>query len=243
MRRATLSRIGVLAVSILLATGLRVPESVAAKLDDMLLTQFRIDQLEYRATDGTDNVSWEADAWIGNDDHKLAFLTEGEKPVEGKLEKAEFQLLYRRPISDFFDGQIGVRHDIRPNPDRTYGVIGINGLAPYFFEADASLFIGEKGDVFARFEAEYDVLITQKLILQPAAELNLAFTEDKAIEVGRGVSTLEAGLRLRYEIEREFAPYVGLHWERKFGKTADFAREESEPVDSLLFVGGVRLWF
>ena len=219
-----------------------IPAS-AAMMDDKIHTQFMVDQLEYRATDGTDYIAWDINGWIGNDDHKLAIKSEGEKPTEGKLEKAEFQLLYRRPVSDFFDVEAGLRHDIRPDPDRTYGVIGIAGLAPYFFETDASLFVGEKGDVVARIEAEYDLLLTQKLILQPTAEMNLAFTEDRAIHVGRGVSNVELGLRLRYEVVREFAPYLGVHWERKFGKTADFAREDREAVDSLFFVGGLRFWF
>lgn len=233
-----------LAIALLLALpGLSPSAASAAMMDDEIQTLFMVDQLEYRAADGTDNLAWDINGWIGNDDHKLAFKTEGEKPVEGKLEKAEFQLLYRRPVSDFFDAQAGVRHDIRPDPDRTYGVIGVNGLAPYFIETDTSLFVGEKGDVFARLEAEYDLLLTQKLILQPTAELNLAFTEDRAIHVGRGVNDIEFGLRLRYEIEREFAPYLGVHWERKFGKTADFAREEGEAVDSLFFVAGLRFWF
>lgn len=234
----------ILAAALLLALpGLGPSAASAAMMDDAIQTLFMVDQLEYRATDGTDDIAWDVNGWIGTDDHKLAFKIEGEKPVEGKLEKAEFQLLYQRPVSDFFDAQAGIRHDIRPNPDRTYGVLGVTGLAPYFIETDVSLFVGEKGDVFARLEAEYDILLTQKLILQPAAELNLGFTEDAAIHVGRGVSDIQLGLRLRYEIERELAPYLGVHWERKFGKTADFAREDGEAVDSLSLVAGLRFWF
>lgn len=240
---------GRLARAILLAaaavTGLPAgpTAAMAAMMDDEIQTLFLVDQLEYRASDGTDTVAWDVTGWIGNDDHKLAFKSEGEKPVAGKLETAEFQLLYRRPVSDFFDAQIGVRHDIRPDPDRTYGVIGLQGLAPQFIETDASLFVSETGDVSARIEAEYDILLSQKLILQPVAELNLAFSDDAAIHRGRGVSDIELGLRLRYEIERELAPYLGLHWERKFGKTADFARTDGEAVDSLFFVAGLRFWF
>ena len=152
-------------------------------------------------------------------------------------------MLYRRPISDFFDVNAGIRHDLRPAPDRTYAVIGIQGLAKQFVETDANLFVSETGDVSARFEAEVDWLLTQRLILQPVVEADLAFSEDRRIHSGAGINKVEAGLRLKYEVRREFAPYIGLHYERKVGATANFARDEGEDVDALRFVAGVSFWF
>ena len=151
-------------------------------LDDAIYWQFQAEQFEYRTGESDDVLAWDVNAWIGNDDHRLAFKSEGENPVGKRLEAAELQFLYRRPISTFFDANIGVRHDLRPNPDRTYGVVGIQGLAKQFVETGADLFISEKGDVSARLEAEVDWLLTQRLILQPSAEINLAFSEDAAIE-------------------------------------------------------------
>jgi copper resistance protein B len=236
---------GLLFRAVLLAAGsLALPVlSGAAELDDKIYTSFQVEQLEYRLGDGTDVVAWDVNAWVGNDDHRLAFKSEGENPVGEELEQAEFQLLYRRPVSDFFDVNAGVRHDIRPDPDRTYGVIGVEGLAVQFIEMDANLFVSEIGAVSLRFEAEKDILLTQKLILQPLLEVNVAFTKDTAIGSGAGVNDLELGLRLRYEIWRKLAPYVGVHWERKFGTTASFARDEGESTGNVYFVSGVKVWF
>ncbi|MEQ8504890.1 MAG: copper resistance protein B [Rhodospirillales bacterium] len=212
-------------------------------LDDAIYWQFQAEQFEYRTGESDDVLAWDVNAWIGNDDHRLAFKSEGENPVGKRLEAAELQFLYRRPISTFFDANIGVRHDLRPNPDRTYGVVGIQGLAKQFVETGADLFISEKGDVSARLEAEVDWLLTQRLILQPSAEINLAFSEDAAIESGAGINNIELGIRLKYEIRREFAPYIGVHYERKFGPTANFARHEGEDTDAVRFVAGVSFWF
>ncbi|UTW51241.1 copper resistance protein B [bacterium SCSIO 12827] len=229
----------------ILATAVFIPTSIAraAEMDDAIYWQFQVDQLESRAGDGADVVAWDANAWIGNDDHRLAFKSEGENPIGKRLEKAELQFLYRRPISTFFDLNAGIRHDLRPDPDRTYAVIGVQGLAKQFVETDANLFLSETGDLSARLEAEVDWRLTQRLILQPTAEINVAFSEDRRIHSGAGINTVEAGLRLKYEIRREFAPYVGLHYERKVGATANFARGEGEDTDSLRFVAGVSFWF
>lgn len=216
----------------------------AEKMDDQLFTLVKIDQLEYRSQDGNDLVSWEGQGRIGNDDHKLALKTEGEYELNvDRFENAEFQLLYQRRISDFFDAQIGVRHDLEPDPSRTFGVIGINGLAPQWFETDASFFVSHKGDASARLEAEYDILFTQRLILEPSAEINIAFSDDRETGVGAGVSDIELGLRLRYEIEREIAPYIGINWERKIGRTSDFARDEGEDDNVFSVVVGLRIFF
>ncbi|MCF4167546.1 copper resistance protein B [Zavarzinia compransoris] len=208
-----------------------------------LFTFFQAEQFEYRANDGHDSLNWDAQGWIGNDDHKAWLKTEGEKPTDGRLEKGEIQLLYSRRISDFFDAQAGVRYDIEPGPERGFGVFALQGLAPYWFEIDASAFVSNEGEVSARFEAEYDLLITQKLILQPTTEVNFAVQSVRERGIGSGINDVELGLRLRYEIERKFAPYIGISWERKIGETADIAQDEGEDIDTLSFVTGIRFSF
>lgn len=220
------------------------PTLRAEMLDDQLFTLVKIDQLEFRSQDGDDVASWDGQARIGNDLHKLALKSEGEYVLDpDTMETAEFQLLYLRMISDFFDVQAGLRHDFQPNPSRTYAVLGINGLAPQWFEVDASLFLSDEGDVSARFHVEYDILFTQRLVLQPNAEVNVAFSDDEPTGVGSGISDIELGLRLRYEFVREFAPYLGIQWERKLGNTSDFARAEGEDDNVFSIVAGVRVFF
>ena len=220
------------------------PTLRAEMLDDQLFTLVKIDQLEFRSQDGDDVASWDGQARIGNDLHKLALKSEGEYVLDpDTTETAEFQLLYLRMISDFFDVQAGLRHDFQPNPSRTYAVLGINGLAPQWFEVDASLFLSDEGDVSARFHVEYDILFTQRLVLQPNAEVNVAFSDDEPTGVGSGISDIELGLRLRYEFVREFAPYLGIQWERKLGNTSDFARAEGEDDNVFSIVAGVRVFF
>ncbi len=216
---------------------------VFAAKDDALAIYFQAEQLEYRLLKGKDILVWDVNAWIGEDYNKIAFKSEGEKLVGGKVEAVETQFLYRRLISKFFDLEAGFRRDFRPNPKRSFAVLGIQGLAPYWFEVNGSAFLSNKGDLSARFEAGYDLLLTQKLILEPSAEVNVAFSNDAARGVGRGLSDIDLGLRLRYEITRKFAPYIGLNWERKFGKTASFARDEGESVSSFSILTGVRFWF
>ena len=215
----------------------------AGEGDDQINTFVQVEQLEYRLTDGNDSVNWDAGGWIGEDYNKLWFKTEGEKVIDGKLEEAEFQLLYSRQVSPFFDFQAGLRGDAKPEPVRAFGVVGLQGLAPQFFEVDTAAFVSNRGEVSARLEAEYEVLLTQRLILQPSVELNLAAQDVRERGVGSGINDIEFGLRLRYEVEREFAPYIGINWSRKIGETADFAEEEGEAVDALSFVAGVRFWF
>ncbi len=204
---------------------------------------FQADQFEYRAHDGRDSLKWDAQGWVGGDYDKLWLKTEGAKRTGGKLEDAEAQLLYSRLLTDFFDVQAGVRFDPEPHPRRGYAVLGIQGLAPYYFETDAALFLSNEGEVTARFSAEYELLLTQRLILQPAFEINLAAQDVEERGIGSGINDIEIGLRLRYEIRREFAPYIGVNWERKLGQTADIARSNSEDVEIPSLVAGIRLWF
>ena len=218
--------------------------ALAEKMDDNLFTLVKIDQLEYRKQDGNDLLVWDGQGRIGNDENKLTLKTEGEYVRNAdEFENAEVQLRYQRLISDFFDAHIGVRQDIKPDPSRTFGVIGVNGLAPQWFETDASFFVSHKGDTSLRLEAEYDILFTQRLVLEPSAELDIAFSNDEKTGVGSGLSNVELGLRLRYEITREFAPYIGINWEKKVGKTEDFAKDEGEDTDAFSLVAGLRVFF
>lgn len=202
------------------------------------------ERFEYQSNEGDPVFLWDAQGFYGGDINKLWVKTEGEYDFTAdRFEEAEVQALYSRAIGSFWDLQAGVRHDFAPFEDRTYGVVGVQGLAPYLFEIDAAAFISGHGDVTARIEAEYEFLLTQRLFLQPRAELNFAFQDIPELETGSGLSTAEAGLRLRYEIRRQFAPYVGVSWTRSVGDTADFVRANGEDPSSVSFVGGLRFWF
>ena len=209
----------------------------------MIFSQVMLDRLEYRLGKGADGYHWEGEGWIGGDINRFAFKTEGEGEVDGRLESAEVQALYSRAIDPWFNLEAGVRHDFRPDPDRSYAVVGIEGLAPYWFEVGAQAFLSTKGDAHLRLEASYDQRITQRLILQPAAELNIAAQDVPELGIGSGLSDMELGLRLRYEFAREFAPYLGVNWERKIGDSARFARAEGEGASVASLVMGVRFWF
>ncbi len=204
---------------------------------------FLADQLEYRVNDGRDGYKWDLQGWYGGDYNKLWLKSEGEGSFGESPEQAEVQALYSRALDPWFNLQVGVRHDFRPDPERTHLVLGIQGLARYWFEVDGSLFLSNKGDLTARFEAEYDQRITNKLILQPSIEFDLAAQDVPELGIGAGLSTAEVGLRLRYEFVPEFAPYIGVEYERAFGNTADFSRAAGENVGGWSLVTGVRLWF
>lgn len=202
------------------------------------------DQLEYRVQDGANAVAWDGQGYYGGDYERIWFKTQGEYSTgHDEFEKAEVQLLYSRLVGYYWDLQAGVRYDFEPDPSRAYGVIGLQGLAPGYFEVDTQAFVSEEGDLSARLEAEYDILVTQRLILQPKAELNLAAQDVPELGIGGGLNDIELGLRLRYEFAREFAPYIGISWERKLGETAQMARSEGEDVDVFAVLAGVRFWF
>lgn len=202
------------------------------------------ERLEYQTHEGSPHLLFDGQGWWGTDRNKLWVKSEVERDFDaGAFEEAELQALWSRPIARFFDVQAGVRHDFVRGADRTFGVIGVQGLAPYWFEIDAAIFVSGEGDVSARVEAEYDLLITQRLILQPRTELNFAVQSVDDVGVGSGLSTAELGLRLRYEIRRQFAPYIGVNWERAVGETADFARADGEDPGAVSAIAGVRLWF
>ncbi|MGV3729487.1 MAG: copper resistance protein B [Sphingopyxis sp.] len=198
---------------------------------------------EYQARKGRDGFRWEGEGWYGGDIHRLTVKSEGETAFGEGVEAAEAQLLYSRAIGPYFNAQVGVRQDFGHGPDRTHAVIGFEGLAPYWFEVEGALFLSDKGDLTARIEGSYDQRITQRLIVQPMAEMSFAAQDVPASGIGAGLSDVELGLRLRYEIVREVAPYVGVEWARKVGGTARYARADGDDADSVNFVAGVKLWF
>jgi copper resistance protein B len=216
--------------------------------DKPIIGYFLVDQLEYRAQQGTDTLGWQIQGWLGGDYNKLWVKTEGDQGLSGDNGgEAEGQLLYSRLISPFFYFQVGGRYqrvsDNRSDRSRGFGVLGVRGLAPYWFNIEPALFISQDGDVSARLEAEYELLLTQRLIAQPRLEVNVAAQEVKKFVVGQGFNDVELGLRLRYEIRRQFAPYTGVSWTRLLGDTADLARREGSKVDNITFVFGVRMWY
>jgi copper resistance protein B len=201
-----------------------------------------IDQLETRVRSGRDGYFLNAEGWYGGDIDKLWLKTEIEGDFGGRPEQAEFQALWSHAIDPWFDVQAGVRFDAEPDT-RGRLVLGLQGLAPYWIEVDAAAFLSDKGDVTARFEAEHDVRVTQKLILQPRAELDFALQDIPRESLGAGLSVAALGLRLRYQITQQFSPYVGLEYDRAFGDTRRFRREEDEDLGGLSFVAGIRAWF
>ena len=214
----------------------------AASADDPLVTMVNLDQFELAESDDESTNVLEGYGWIGYDLEKLWLKVDAERSG-GEFEEAELQLLYGKAVTPFWDFQVGLRSDVKPSPSRNWAVIGVQGIAPYFLETEAAFFVNESGDYAARFSAEYELLLTQKLILSPEVELNFYGQSDLDLEIGSGLSDAELGLRLRFEIRREFAPYVGINWDRSFGKTADFSIVRGESIEEKKFVIGVKAWW
>lgn len=200
-----------------------------------------VDQFEARIKEGRDGFFVDAEAWYGGDIDKFWLKSEIEGEFGNSLEQAEAQGLWSHAIGPFFDLQLGARYDFEPG-GRAHLVAGIQGLAPYWFEVDAAAFLSDKGDVTARVEAEYDLRITQKLILQPKAELDFSLQDIEELGIGSGLSNLEAGLRLRYEVIPQLAPYLGIQYERRIGDTARFRRAAGEDAGGFSLIAGVRIW-
>jgi len=198
---------------------------------------------EIQLRKGRNAYRWDGEAWFGGDINRLTIKSEGEGGFGGRTESADVQALYSRAIDPYWNLQAGLRQDIRPGPARTYAALGVEGLAPYWFEVTAALFLSDKGDLIGRVEAYHDMRLTQRLILQPRAELNLAAQDVPARGIGSGLSDAELGLRLRYEVKRQFAPYVGISWQRKTGHSARFARLAGDDVASTGLTIGIRTWF
>lgn len=210
--------------------------------DDSIKSYILFNRLEAWNADPGAGMAWEGQAWVGTDLNRVWLRSEGER-VDGNTESADLEVLYGRSIARWWDLVAGVRHDFKPGASQDFVAIGVMGLAPQKFEVEATAYLGERGQTSARFEAEYELLLTNRLVLQPLVEANFYGKNDPLRGIGSGLNTVEVGLRLRYEVIREFAPYIGIVRERAFGRTADFRRGEGEDIDDTRIVAGFRIWF
>jgi copper resistance protein B len=210
--------------------------------DDAINSYFLLNQLEYQDADEGSVLSWDASAWVGGDIDRLWLRSEGER-INGVTEDAEIQALWGHAISPWWDLVGGVRQDFKPSSPQTWAAFGVQGMPLYGLEVQATGYVGEQGQSALRLEGDYDMLLTNRLILQPTAELNFYGKNDHARGVGSGLANSEVGLRLRYEIRHEFAPYIGVTWNRAYGNTADMVRDEGGDISEARFVAGIRLWF
>jgi copper resistance protein B len=217
-------------------------EMAREEMGGMRFSKVMLNLAEYRTGAKGDGYHWDGEAWYGGDYNRLVLRSEGEGAASGGLESAEVQALYSRAVGRYTDLRAGLRQDFSPHA-RTYLAVGAETLLPYWFEVDGSAFLSTDGELLARAEGSYDLRLLQRVVLQPRAELNFAAQNRAETRTGQGLSSAELGLRLRYEIRREFAPYVGITWQRRFGRTADYARDEGEPIEATSFVVGLRAWF
>ena len=216
--------------------------------DDETITFLQFDNLEYQAGKTPDTLRWDVLGWRGGDTNRVWFKSEGRQIISrGQGSEYEVQALYGRLISPFFDLQAGLRFDRRVERDnkssRVYAVLGLQGLAPYRFDIEPTLFLSQKGKLSARFTGTYDVLFSQRLILQPRLEFNVAAQKDEEIGTGAGFNDAEVGLRLRYEVRREFAPYIGATWRQSFGATRTLTRRDGGDPNQFSVLVGVHAWF
>jgi copper resistance protein B len=200
------------------------------------------DRLEWQGGGDDDGIELDGKGWIGRDRDRVWFRAEG-GTEEGRVGDARAHVLFGRQFSRWWDIVAGIRQDFRPGPAQTWAAVGVQGLAPYWFEIEATAYVGESGRTHARFEVEYELLLTNRLVLQPLLELDLSGKSDPERGIGAGLSSTEAGVRLRYEFRRELAPYAGVTWSRKYGDTAGLAEAAGGPVSRARLVTGLRLWF
>lgn len=205
--------------------------------------QIQFDLAEIQIRQGREGYRWDGEGWIGGDIDRLVIKAEGEGEFGGALGEMELQALWSRAIGPYFNLQAGIRHDIRPRPQRSYAVIGVEGLAPYWFEVEGALFLSDRGDLTGRIEGYYDQQIDQSFVLRPSVELNFAAQDVPRQDIAAGFTDLDLGLRLRYEITPRFAPYVGVNWERQLGGSARIARAAGEDVSTTNAMIGLSAWF
>ena len=210
--------------------------------DDGIHYYVLFNQLEWQGGDGSSTGAWDTNGWIGRDVNRLWFRTEGEAE-EGDLGETQAHVLFGRAIHRWWDLVGGVRHDFGPGPNRTWAAVGIQGLAPYWFEVEATAYLGASGRTHFRVETEYELLLTNRMVLQPLVEFEIYGKSDPERGMGSGLSSGEGGLRLRYELRRELAPYIGVTWRRKFFGTADLAEAAGEDAGAAKLALGVRVWF
>jgi len=221
----------------------RARAQMARENGGQTLHQLLLNIAEYGVHDGKAGYRWDGEAWLGGDIHRIVIKTEGSGTFREGVEDAEAQLLYSRAIGPYFDLQAGVRQDISRSPARTYATVAVEGLAPYMFQTEATLFLSNTGDLLGRIEAWYDQRLTQDAIVQARVEANLSAQNVPETRTGAGLSDIELGLRLRYELSRRFAPYIGISWEAATGRTADYAKADGEDATTTSFVAGIRFWF
>lgn len=210
--------------------------------DDDIYSRVMFDRVESFRTPDSHGQAVDAQGWVGGDINKLWFKIDGHRE-NGKLGATRTEVLWDHAIATYWGMQTGIRHDFGGGPGRTWAAFGIQGLAPYWFDVQATAYVGQGGRTAMRFETEYDLLITQRLILQPNAKVNLYSKNDPERGIGSGLTDLEAGLRLRYEFSRKVGPYIGVVWNRKFGNTATYARDSGNAVKETRLVAGIRIWF
>ena len=225
-------------------TSKQMPSMSPPVEDNQIFTHVLFDQFEGRTDGFNSNLRWDGEGWIGTDMSRLWLKSEG-FAGNGKVNDGDVEAFYDHPIprTRYFDAQIGVREDLDSGPRRTWGAIGIEGLAPYFFQIAPTFYFRDGGNVAGRLMTTYDLLITQRLIAQPELEMNFYNKRDIQRLIGSGLSDLDTGVRLRYEFSRKFAPYIGFAYTRKFGDTATFARQAGETVSDPRFVFGLRIWY
>lgn len=253
MLKINFRKIALILLPILIFTGNSVKAQKAPEFSNKILPDnktyfyFVADRFEYYSIEGLNPLVWDVQGYYGKDYNKFWFKAEGEFLTAEREGEMEVQGLYSRPLTAYFDLQAGLRYDLAysnaGNNSRAFAVIGLQGLAPYLFEVDGSIQVSDEGDLSGSFEGELDLLVTQRLIIQPRFATSVAVQEVKEFGVGSGLNNIQLGLRLRYEIKREFAPYLGISWNRKLSETADLAKLEGADVSVLGVVAGVRLWY
>jgi copper resistance protein B len=213
-------------------------------MENPILIHGKLDQFEGRTGRSGSDLRWDGEGWIGSDMNKLWIKSEGFGGIRS-ISDGDHEALYDRPIPHmrYFDAQAGVRADLDSGPRRAWAAFGIEGLAPGYFEIAPTIYIRNGGNVTGRVSASYDLLLTQRWIAQPEAELNFYSKDDPGRQTGSGLSDLDAGLRLRYEVSRKFAPYIGFAYNGKYGNTAGYSRLAGETTDSSQFVFGLRIWY
>jgi len=225
-------------------TAAAAPALKPENMGGQIFAHYLFNELEGRSGDNGTALRWDSEGWLGTDMNRLWLKSEG-SVHNGKVSDGRLEVFYDRPIPRlrYFDVQAGVREDLDSGPRRTWGAVGIEGLAPNFFQFEPTFYFRDGDHVAARLTTSYDLLITQRLIAQPNLEMNFYSKPDPERHLGTGLTDLDTGVRLRYEIRRKFAPYIGFSYTRKFGDTATLSRQASESVADPTFVFGIRLWY
>jgi len=210
--------------------------------DEHRFASLLVDRLEWVHTSDNDSIAYDLQAWYGRDYDRAVLKAEGELD-NGRLQEARSELLWSHAVAAYWDTQLGMRYDSGVGPDRGWLAFGVQGLAPYWFELEAGGYVSDAGHTALRLSAEYPLLLTQRLILQPRFEANAYGKRDGKRGLGGGLSDLAVGIRLRYEVRRELAPYIGIEWAGKYGGTANYARAAGDVTEETRLVAGARFWF